>query len=65
MTVPKLVTVSFSGLERRKGCKTNEIGAEGSLFPNMMMGQNETKFQLGSLSFGDIYLDGCLFLPLF
>ena len=36
MTVPKLVTVSFSGLKRRKGCKNNETGAEGSLFPYMM-----------------------------
>lgn len=34
----KLATVSFSGLEGRKGNRDNEIEAERSLFPSMIMG---------------------------
>lgn len=63
MAVPKLVAVSFSGLERRKGCKSHETGVEGSLFSIMIMGGagTEIKFQLGPLLFRGIYFDGHLF----
>lgn len=65
-TVPKLVPVSFSGLERRMGCTSNDIGAEGSQFPNVIMGRKtEIKFQLGPLSFGAVYWGGDYFIHLF
>lgn len=66
MAIPKLVAVSFSGLERRKVCKSHEMGVEGSLFSIMIMGGGtEVKFQLGPLLFRDIYFDGHVFIHLF
>lgn len=45
------------------GCTSNDIGAEGSPFPNMIMGRKtEIKFQLGPLSFGAVYWGGDYFI---